>query len=184
MYELSLYILDIAQNSVRANASLITIKVLADRKADTLTVEIADNGCGMDAEFLKSVTDPFTTTRTTRKVGLGIPLFKMSALDTGGTFDIKSTKNVGTTTTAVYVLSSVDRVPLGDIAETVSLLINGAGKADVLFMYALDGESYTFDTREVKSALDTDDLTDPITSEYLKAMIGENISKINGGFII
>ena len=100
MPELSLNILDVAKNSVTAGASLITITVAADTAADTLKIAIADNGCGMTQEQVARVTDPFFTTRTTRKVGLGIPFFKMAAELTGGSFTIDSTVNVGTTTTA------------------------------------------------------------------------------------
>ena len=109
MRELALNILDIAENSVKAGASLV--RVLVEAKDGRLTIEISDNGCGMDAEFVKRVTDPFTTTRTTRKVGMGIPLFKMAAEMADGTFSITSEKGVGTTVTATFVLDHIDRAP-------------------------------------------------------------------------
>lgn len=118
MRELSLNILDIVENSVRAGATLIKVSVIA--KDGFLTIEIADDGKGMSEEFLRSVTDPFTTTRTTRKVGMGIPLFKMAAETANGSFDIKSKLGAGTTVTAKFEIDNVDRAPLGNLAETAA----------------------------------------------------------------
>ena len=119
MRELSLNVMDIVQNSVRAGASLITVQVAESKKHDTLTITITDNGCGMSAEQVKSVIDPFFTTRTTRKVGLGVPLFKMEAEMTGGSFQIDSEEGKGTKVTAVFRPSHVDMIPLGDIASVI-----------------------------------------------------------------
>ena len=121
--EISLNVLDIAQNSIRAEADLIEIGVLIDRKADTLTVIINDNGCGMTEEQIAHVEDPFFTTRSTRKIGLGVPFFKMSAIITGGSFEITSEVKVGTKVKAVFVLSHIDRMPLGDINSTIHTLV-------------------------------------------------------------
>ena len=112
MPELSLNILDVTQNSVTAGANLIKINISASTADDRLTISISDNGCGMTEEQVKNVTDPFFTSRTTRKVGLGIPFFKMAAELTGGSFRIESKVGEGTTTTAVFGLSSIDRMPL------------------------------------------------------------------------
>ena len=122
MRELSLNILDIVENSVRAGATLIKVSVIA--KDGFLTIEIADDGKGMSEEFLRSVTDPFTTTRTTRKVGMGIPLFKMAAETANGSFDIKSKLGAGTTVTAKFEIDNVDRAPLGNLAETAAVSKN------------------------------------------------------------
>ena len=105
--------MDIAQNSISAGASLITIRVEEDRPADTLSISVEDNGKGMSPETVQKVIDPFYTTRTTRSVGLGVPLFKMEAEMTGGSFQIDSELGVGTTLTAVFKPSSVDMIPLG-----------------------------------------------------------------------
>ena len=110
MRELSLNVMDIVQNSVRAGASLITVQVAESKKHDTLTITITDNGCGMSAEQVKSVIDPFFTTRTTRKVGLGVPLFKMEAEMTGGSFQIDSEKGKGTKVT--YELEIDPKIPM------------------------------------------------------------------------
>ena len=113
MPEIAMNILDVAENSVRAGASLIRITVDISRELDRLNIVIEDNGCGMTAEQVAHVTDPFFTTRTTRKVGLGVPFFKMAAESTGGSFSIESVPGQGTVVTAVFGLSHIDRMPLG-----------------------------------------------------------------------
>lgn len=123
MKEISLNILDVAQNSLRANATEINILVFFDTAADRLTVSIKDNGCGMSQEFVSRVLDPFTTTRTTRRVGLGLPLFRQSALEAGGDFSIESREGKGTEVSAWFRTSHIDRMPLGDLAGTVTTLL-------------------------------------------------------------
>ena len=123
MTEISLNVLDVAENSTRAGAKLVTITVAADFNADRLTIIIEDDGCGMSEEQIERVTDPFFTSRTTRKVGLGVPFFKYAAESTGGSFTIESQVGIGTTVTAVFVLSHIDRMPLGDISSTIHTLI-------------------------------------------------------------
>ena len=184
MEELALNILDIACNSVRADASLIKIDIAADTNKDVLQISVSDNGKGMSEEFLKTVTDPFATTRTTRKVGMGIPLFKMAAESAGGEFSITSSVGVGTTTKASFILSHIDRMPLGDVAGTMVALIGQAGSADIVLSYSVDGNEYVFDTREVKEILDGVDINSTEIIVYLKEMIDENITSINGGLII
>lgn len=137
MRELSLNVMDIAQNSISAGASLITIRVEEDRPADTLSISVEDNGKGMSPETVQKVIDPFYTTRTTRSVGLGVPLFKMEAEMTGGSFQIDSQLGVGTTLTAVFKPSSVDMIPLGDINGTVQLLISCNPTLDFIFYRSL-----------------------------------------------
>ena len=123
MRELSLNVLDIAQNSISAGAKLIEIDIREDTAKRLLTIRIADDGCGMTREKLKSVIDPFYTTRTTRKVGMGVPLFRMAAEMTGGSFEIDSEPGKGTVVTALFHTDHVDFVPLGDICSTVTMLI-------------------------------------------------------------
>ena len=141
MTEISLNILDVAQNSVRADATLIAIRVEVDTVKDLLTVVIKDDGCGMTKEQIKKVEDPFFTTRTTRKVGLGVPFFKMAALSAGGSFEILSTPGEGTTVEAVFGLSHIDRMPLGDINSTIHTLITMNTHIDFVYTYA--SVSYT-----------------------------------------
>ena len=157
MKELSLNILDVTKNSVTAGASRIGITLTEDRQG-RLTITLADNGCGMSPDFLASVTDPFTTTRTTRRVGMGLPLYRLAAEQTGGTLDIQSTEGVGTTVTATFDRTHVDCPPLGDLAGTVALLIQGS--PDIAF-------HYQHTTPAGRAELSTDDL---------KAVLGEDIS--------
>ena len=157
MKELSLNILDIAENSVRANATLINITIIED--SETLKVTIGDNGCGMTKEILENVTNPFCTTRTTRKVGLGIPLLKLQAEQTGGSVTIVSRHESefpdthGTETQALFYKNHIDMTPLGDIIATVITLIQCNPHLDFLFTHtALNGE-VKLDTRELREVL-------------------------------
>ncbi|MDR3264353.1 MAG: ATP-binding protein [Clostridiales bacterium] len=183
MRELSLNILDIAENSISAGASLIDISlILRDKR---LSVNIRDNGRGMSREFLKTVTDPFTTSRTTRKVGVGIPFFKMAAEMTGGSFDIESTVGEGTLTSAVFITDSVDFIPLGDIGETVGTLIMHAPLISFSLKIDVNGKIYEFDTMEIKDVLGEDvPIDNPEVIDFIKNTINENFYNINGGSIL
>ena len=149
-------ILDIAENSVRANASLIRITVSVQPKEDTLTIIIGDDGCGMTPEQVSRVQDPFFTTRTTRKVGFGVPFFKQAAESTGGSFQIDSEKGKGTTVKAVFGLSHIDRMPLGDISSTIQTLIVFNEHIDFRYTYEYGQESFVLDTREMREMLGED----------------------------
>lgn len=184
MTEISLNILDVAQNSVRAEATLTEISVIADTKADTLKVTIKDNGCGMSEEQLQSVTDPFFTTRTTRKIGLGIPFFKMSAESTGGSFSIRSQQGVGTVTEAVYIISSIDRMPLGDITGTIHSLVTLNTNIDFLYTYSVDGRSFTMDTREFREILGDVSFAETEISNYINDYLTENKDEVDCGVIL
>ena len=182
MPEISLNILDVAQNSVKAGAKLTVLECLIDTKADTLTVIIDDDGCGMTKEQVEAVTDPFFTTRTTRKVGLGVPFFKMAAESTGGTFDITSEKGVGTKVTCVFVLSSIDRMPLGDMVSTVHMLVTQNGNMDFVYRYSVDGTEFVLDTREMRAILGDDvSFMEPEVSEYIREYLKENTAEVNNG---
>ncbi|MBE6839269.1 MAG: ATP-binding protein [Ruminococcus sp.] len=174
MTEISLNVLDVAQNSVRANASLIEISVHADTEKDTLTIVIADDGCGMTEEQVKSVTDPFFTTRTTRKVGLGIPFYKFAAESSGGSFNIKSEKGKGTVVTAVFGLTNIDRMPLGDMTSTIHMLVTLNGHIDFLYNYKVDDREFTLDTREFREILGGVPFDEPEVSNYIKEYLSEN----------
>ncbi len=174
MKEISLNILDIAQNSIAANADTVRIEISEDVKADKMTVTITDNGKGMSEEMLSAVTDPFTTGRTTRRVGLGIPLLKHAAELTGGSFDIKSKIGEGTTVTAVFGLSHIDRQPLGDIASTMHQLAVMNENTDFLYAHSIDGRMFEFDTREIKKILGGVPLNTPEVSIWLLEYLNEN----------
>lgn len=157
MKELSLNILDIAQNSVKAEAD--RIKITIEETDSTLTFSVEDNGCGMTPDFLKSVTDPFCTTRTTRKVGLGIPLLKLAAEQTGGKLEIES-KHVslypdshGTKTSALFYKNHMDFTPLGDIISTVVTLIQGQPDISWSFVHKMKDKTVELHTDEMKEIL-------------------------------
>ncbi len=181
MRELSLNVMDVAQNSVRAEATLVEILVEESDKNDFLTITIRDNGCGMTPEQVQQVIDPFFTTRTTRKVGLGVPLFKMSAEQTGGSFDISSELGRGTQTKASYVKSHVDMTPLGDINSTVSILIRCNPDIDFVFTRTTDNGSFTLDTRELREVLEGVSLDTPDVVEWIEQFLEEQTGNICGG---
>ena len=180
MPEISLNILDVAQNSVKAGAKLVHLKVRADFAQNTLTVIIEDDGCGMSEEQVKAVTDPFFTTRTTRKVGLGVPFFKLAAESSGGSFDIRSELGKGTVVTAVFMLDNIDRMPLGDMVSTVHTLVTMNGHMDFVYEYSVDDRSFTLDTREFREILGDVSFTEPEVSEYIRDYLKENTLEVTG----
>lgn len=181
MRELSLNVMDVAQNSIRAEAKLVAITVNESDKNDRLSISIEDNGCGMTEEQVNQVVDPFFTTRTTRKVGLGIPLFKLSAEQTGGSFDIKSQVGKGTVTKANYVKSHVDMTPLGDINSTIEILIRCNPDTDFVFTHSTDNGSFTLDTRELREILGDVSLDTPDVLEWINQYLEEQTQIIFGG---
>jgi anti-sigma regulatory factor (Ser/Thr protein kinase) len=173
MQELSLNVLDIAQNSVRANASLVTITVTQRTQDHFLEISIADDGCGMSEEQVAHVIDPFFTTRTTRKVGLGVSFFKMSAESTGGDFSIVSTLGKGTTTTASYHTDHIDMLPIGDMNATILTLITMNPDMDFVYQRSLDDKSFTLDTRQLKEVLEDVPLNDPEVALFIQESLAE-----------
>ena len=158
MKEIALHLLDIVQNSVKAGATLA--EILLEETDGVLTVTIRDNGCGMTAEQVEAVTNPFYTTRTTRSVGLGVPLLKLAAEQTDGSFAITSKAQAdspadhGTTVTAQFQTAHIDCTPLGDISATLLTLIQGHPDTDFLFRHTTTGGTVTLDTREIRAVLD------------------------------
>ena len=172
MRELSLNILDIAENSVKAGATLIEISLT--QTGTILQIVIKDNGCGMSPETLKQVENPFYTTRTTRSVGLGIPFYKLAAEQTGGSFEITSKKGVGTSTKAVFHSDSIDFTPLGDMTSTVTVLISMNTDRDFIYRRSVDEKEFVLDTREIKNILDGVPLDNPDVVQWMKEYIDEN----------
>ena len=171
-----MHIMDILQNSTRAKATEIGLDVLLDSAKDTLTLVFKDNGCGMNEEMVKNVVNPFFTTRTTRKVGLGLPLLKQNSEMTGGSFNIQSQEGVGTTVTAVFGLTHLDTPPMGDLPGTLILTLSAYPDIRFVFHYKRDDDvDFIFDTDEVKEVLDGLPLNDPEVMESLKEMVAENI---------
>lgn len=175
--------LDVAENSTRAGASLVTILVKADTLSDLLTIVIEDDGCGMSPEQAAQVTNPFFTTRTTRKVGLGIPFFKYAAESTGGTFHLESQLGKGTIVTATFVLSHIDRMPLGDISSTIHTLIVYHPETDFLYTYRYNDASFTLDTREFRQVLGDIPFSSPEISAYIMEYLTENKLETDKGAI-
>ena len=184
MTEIALNVLDVANNSVRAGATLITISVKADTQADAMIIIIEDNGCGMTKEQTEQVTDPFFTTRTTRSVGLGVPFFKYSAECTGGSFEITSSPGEGTRVCARYILSSIDRMPLGDMAGTMHTLITLNTELDFVYTYEVNGRHFVLDTREFREILEGVPLDAPEVSSYIEAYLQENTREVNDGVVL
>lgn len=154
--DLSATVLDISENSTRAGATEVEVLIDEDQQKDMLTFSVKDNGKGMSPEFLAKVTDPFTTTRTTRRVGMGLPFLRESAELCGGALDLQSEVGKGTTTTATFSLSCIDRPPLGDMATTVMTLIMGAPLVHWKYTHIINGCEFTLDTDELLEALEGD----------------------------
>jgi signal transduction histidine kinase len=148
MEDLSLHILDIAENSISGSAKRIEIRIEEDPGSDMLTIEIKDDGKGMDEQTLQKALDPFFTTRTTRRVGLGLPLLAQAARQTDGKIELDSKPGHGTTVKATFSLSHLDRQPMGDIQETIRTLVAGHPEIDFLYEHKTNDSIYRFDTRE------------------------------------
>lgn len=178
MRDLSMHVLDIVQNSIKAEASLIT--VLFNRSTDNvLTFTVTDDGCGMSEAFLAKVTDPFTTTRTTRKVGLGIPMLKQSAEMAGGTFSLTSRVGEGTTISASFDLSHIDCIPMGELCDSLlTLIILNPDKPEFLFQASSPIGEASFDTRVVREALGGVPLNEPDVYSWIKESIDEEFKPI------
>lgn len=177
MKELSLNILDVAENSVKAGASLT--QILLTERGNELTLEIVDDGCGMSEEVVRSVADPFYTTRTTRKVGLGVPLLKLACEQAGGSLEISSVTAEadpvahGTHITATFDMGNIDFTPLGDVSSSVLTLIQGHPDTDFLFRHDRDGHVVELDTRELREVLE--DV--PLNSYDVLEWIGGNLQE-------
>lgn len=172
MKEIALYALDIAQNSITAAATLLEMTL--EETAEELVLTISDNGKGMSPELLARVSDPFTTTRTTRKMGLGIPLLRMAAEQTGGRVDIQSTLGAGTTTTARFRANHIDCPPVGDMADTVTLLLQGAPGLEVHYTHTVGEASFQLTTEELRAQLGPDiSLAEPEVILWIREYLQE-----------
>ena len=180
MKELSLNILDIAENSVKAGASLTEIHI--SETDDTVVIKITDNGCGMTEEILKSVTDPFYTTRTTRKVGMGLPLLKLEAEQTGGEVTVESKpqcdypEDHGTVVCARFNKKHIDFTPLGDVISSIITLIQGHPDTDFLFEHNVSGKTVRLDTRELRTVLEDVPLNSYEVINWIREYLAEQYS--------
>lgn len=182
MKELSLNILDIVENSITAGASLIRIEITAESTSDKLSISIEDNGGGISEDRLQQIENPFYTTRTTRKIGLGIPLFKMAAINAGGDFRIVSQIDKGTSVHAEFSLSHIDRMPLGNITDTMHSLIVMNPDIDFVYRYRIDGDGFTLDTREFREILQGIPLNSAQVSLYIKEYLTDNKNAVDKNF--
>lgn len=183
MRDLSLHILDIVQNSIKANAS--AVKVIISEKAESkhLILEIKDNGIGMDNDLLIKVDDPFTTSRITRKIGLGIPLLKESAIKCEGEFNIFSERNIGTKVFATFLISHIDRLPIGDIGDTMITVISANPNIRFVLILKSSKGYFEIDTEEIKRQLKGVSITEFDVLQWLKEYIDEGIMNIFGGVL-
>lgn len=180
MKEIALHLLDLAENSVSAGARTVTITICEDRDADLLTVSIEDDGRGMTPEMVRMVTDPFFTSRTTRKVGLGIPLLKAAAEEAGGGLEIESAPGAGTRVQARFQHSHIDRMPLGNLSATVLGLSVAHPEIHWIFRYTARAngveETFEYDDRPIKQTLDGVPMTQPDVLGWLRGMLEEGIA--------
>lgn len=176
MRELSLHILDIAQNSIVAGAKLIEISVQLDSASDMLTISIKDNGKGMKPGLLEQLANPFCTTRTTRRVGMGIPMFAQSAISCDGWFNVESKPGQGTQVTAGFRADHIDRMPLGDIVSTLITIVAANPEIDTVYTQLKDQERFTFDTREIKQNLQGVALSQPEVLKWIREYLTENLN--------
>jgi hypothetical protein len=173
-----MHILDIAQNSLRARASRVEVRVREDREKDRLIIEVQDNGRGMSPEIVKRVGDPFYTTRPTRVAGLGVPLLKEAAEKCGGYLEVRSQEAEGTRIVAVFQLDHFDRAPLGDMGETLAILITGNPEVNFLYFHQVDEQIYRLDTREMREVLGPVGLEDPSVFSFIREDVRAGLKKI------
>lgn len=173
MREIALHLLDIVQNSIRAEATLVEILIAENRCCDRLVIEVRDNGRGMSSEMVAKVLDPFITTRATRRVGLGLPLFAQAAERSGGRLVVSSQLGRGTDVFVVMQYSHIDRTPLGDISGTVAALICHNPAIDFVYHRVIDQHSFTVDSREVKQYLEDVSLSHPTIAAWLRDYVVE-----------
>ncbi len=178
MEDLSLHVLDVAENGVSAGASIIGIMIDEDLEADLLTIVIEDNGKGMSPEFLHKVLDPFVTTRSTRRVGLGLSLFEQAAMEADGALNIESTVGTGTKIVVTMRHGHIDRKPIGDMAATILTLIEGNPSVDFVYNHKKGANAYVLDTREIRSELGTVPLNHPQVVSLIKENLTEGLKEI------
>ena len=178
MNELSLYILDLVQNSVSAGAEHVEILITISDADDSIEIILVDDGCGMSEEFVKNVVSPFTTTRTTRKVGLGIPMIKELCELCEGSFGIESKLGEGTRRTLKFRKSNIDMPPMGSLADTMVALVNGSPvKPEFRLVYDYNGEQFEFDTEQIRALLEGVPLDTPDVLAWIRGFVIEGIEE-------
>ncbi|MEI7884103.1 MAG: ATP-binding protein [Clostridia bacterium] len=181
MQELAMHVMDIIQNSVVAGAKLIMVTLVAEN--DLLTLKVEDDGCGMDTKHLAQVENPFTTSRQTRKVGLGIPLLAEAARASGGSFTLLSERGKGTTLCASFGIEHLDRAPLGELAETIKQNVHCNPQIDFELQLTSIAGNYIFGTKALKESLGTMDLSEFLIIAWISENIEEAVKNIYGGIL-
>ncbi len=180
MLELALHVLDIAENSSRAEASLIEITIVEDLTWDVFSLEIRDNGHGMDEQTMARAMDPFYTTKKVRRIGLGLPMLEQATHNAGGRFLLQSEVGRGTVICAEFRHSHIDRQPLGDIAGVITMLILGNPETDFVYRHIKDGRDYVLDTREIREGLGQVPINCMEVLNLIRDNIHEGLEELNG----
>lgn len=178
MEDLSLHILDIVENAIQAGARSIKITIDEDLGQDLMRIVIEDDGKGMERKFLEKAFDPFVTTRTTRRVGLGLPLFHQAARMTGGEAKIESKPGRGTKVSATFQHSHIDRKPLGDMSQTLMTLIAGSPGLEFRYEHRRDGNQYELDTSRIKEALEGIPINNPEVLSFIKEDLTKGLQSL------
>ncbi|MGE5541593.1 MAG: ATP-binding protein [Bacillota bacterium] len=180
MEELALHILDLATNSIEAGCTWVSIGVDEDIHGDSLTITVEDNGRGMDRDLLSRVTDPFATTRTTRRVGLGVPLLAEAARACDGGITIESERGRGTRVSARFRHGHIDRMPVGDIAATVVAILGGNPGIRLIYRHSVNGRCFALDSDEMKRRLGEVPVSSPMVLTWLEGYLRQNLDEIGG----
>jgi anti-sigma regulatory factor (Ser/Thr protein kinase) len=178
MIELAHHILDIAENSIRAGAKLIVISINEDSVKDLLTIEISDDGCGLKREEINKVLDPFYTTKTVRRVGLGLPLLADAARMADGKLSLDSAEGKGTKVKASFQLSHLDRQPMGNIAATMVSLIVANSAIDFIYNHRHNDRRFNLDTRQIRYEIEDVPISHPQIIKYIRGIIEEGLQDI------
>ena len=181
MRELSLHILDIVENGIAAGGDCIWIEVDEARKKDQLKIVIRDNGCGMPIEKRDNINDPFITSRTTRRVGLGLSLLSAATERCNGTLRVDTRPGKGTEVEATFRYNHIDRAPLGDMAATITTLIIGNPGIDFVYSHCIDGNDFGLDTREIREEMEDLSLSDPVVIQHLAETIRSSLKGLVSG---
>lgn len=179
MKELSLHILDIVQNSVRAKATEVEVVINEDINKNIFEIIIKDNGKGMEKDLANKIKNPFSTTRTTRKIGLGIPLLLEACQRCDGDLDIQSKEGIGTTIRAVFKHNHIDRAPMGDVVNTITMLILSSPEIRYIFTYCINDAKFTMDTKEVEEILQGVPINELSVIKWIEVYLKENIEALN-----
>ena len=178
MRELSLHILDLIQNSLEAGATCIDVEIVEDSALNRFEIRISDNGRGMDEATVQRVRDPFFTTRTTRHVGLGVPLLAAAAERCGGGLHITSRPGVGTTVVAQFQRDNVDRAPLGDMKSTLLGVLLSHQECELRYVHSLDGRTFEFDTRDIRQILGPIPFTHPTVRAWIEDYLAQENTEL------